>query len=203
MLRSLAASLLIILAAGCALMPPTAVVQHPRRVWRVHRARMMAMQGFRVSAQGGVHAGHHGGTLVLHWVVAPSAYRMTGYGPFGRVIFRLRADAGGAHLRTGRGRFRGASAERLLWRLTGWRLPVAGLRFWIRGIPAPGPVTRRRLDRAGLLASLWQDGWVIRYRRYRRTRSGRLPRLLTLTHAVTAGAGRIVVTIRITRWDVI
>ena len=193
--------LVAIFVAGCAAIPPTAV-RHPRRVWRAHRMRMMAIQRFRVSAQGAVRAGHHGGSLALRWIVKPAAYQMTGYGPFGRLIFRLRADAAGARLRTGRGHFHGASASRLLWRLTGWRLPVAGLRFWIRGIPAPGPVARRRLDRAGLLASLRQNGWTIRYRRYRRTRTGRLPRLLTLTHAVTKGPGPVVVTIRINRWGV-
>lgn len=195
------AGLLAVLLAGCAAIPPVAV-HHPRRVWHTHRMRMMAIRRFRISAQSGVRAGHHGGTLALHWIVGPAAYQMTGYGPFGRVIFRLRVDAAGARLRTERGQFTGASASRLLWRLTGWRLPVAGLRFWIRGIPTPGPVRRRRLDRAGLLASLRQDGWTIRYRRYRRTPSGRLPRLLTLTHAMTAAPHGIVVTIRINRWDV-
>ncbi|WP_297361066.1 lipoprotein insertase outer membrane protein LolB [Acidiferrobacter sp.] len=201
-MRRFIAGLLVVLLAGCATIPPTAV-RYPQRVWRTHRARMMAIRRFRVSAQSGVHAGHHGGTLALHWRVAPTAYQMTGYGPFGRLIFRLRADAEGARLWTGRGHFAGASASRLLWRLTGWRLPVAGLRFWIRGIPAPGPVTGRTLDRTGLLASLRQDGWTIRYRRYRPTPSGRLPRLLTLTHAVTTGGSPVVVTIRIDRWDVI
>ncbi|MDA8191998.1 MAG: hypothetical protein M0Z68_11180, partial [Gammaproteobacteria bacterium] len=42
-----------------------------------------------------------GGSLALHWVVGPAAYQMTGYGPFGRLIFRLRVDAAGARLRTG------------------------------------------------------------------------------------------------------
>ena len=200
-MRRFVAGLLAILLAGCAVMPPVAV-RHPQRVWHAHRMRMMAIQRFRVSAQGAVRAGHHGGSLALRWIVGPAAYQMTGYGPFGRLIFRLRVDAAGARLHTGRGHFKGTSASRLLWRLTGWRLPVAGLRFWIRGIPAPGPVVRRRLDRAGLLASLPQNGWTIRYRRYRHTPRGRLPRLLTLTHAVTVGPGPVVVTIRINRWDV-
>lgn len=201
MMRWLVPAVLAVLLAGCATMRPTAVL-HPRRVWLAHQARMAAIRRFAVSAESGVRAGRHGGTLQLRWIVRPAAYQMTGYGPFGRLIFRLRANARGVWLHTERGRFRGASASHLLWRLTGWRLPVAGLRFWIRGIPAPGPVARRRLDRAGLLAFLRQAGWSIRYRSYRHTARGRLPRFLTLTHAAATGLGRVVVTIRIDRWRV-
>ncbi len=194
-------TVLTVFVAGCATMPRPAV-RHPHRIWVAHRARMAAIQAFRVSAESGVLAGRHGGTLMLRWVVRPAAYQMTGFGPFGRVIFRLRAGPAGAQLRTEHGRFQGASASRLLWHLTGWRLPVAGLRFWILGMPAPGPVVERKLDRHGLLASLRQAGWSIRYRSYGRTPKGRLPRFLTLTREGVSGSDRIVVKIRIDRWRV-
>ncbi len=197
----LVATVLAVFLAGCATMPRPAV-RHPHRIWAAHRARMAAIRAFMVSAESGVVAGRHGGTLMLRWVVKSTAYQMTGFGPFGRVIFQLRADPAGARLRTERGRFHGASASRLLRRLTGLRLPVAGLRFWILGIPAPGPVAEHRLDRRGLLASLTQAGWAIHYRSYRRTARGRLPRFLTLTHAGASGPGQIVVKIRIDRWRV-
>ncbi len=200
-MRAVVVTVLVALLAGCATLPRP-VVRHPHRLWVAHRARMAAIQSFEVSAESGVVAGRHGGTLMLRWIVKRAAYQMTGLGPFGRVIFRLRADPAGARLRTERGRFQGASPSRLLWRLTGLRLPVSGLRFWILGIPAPGPVTRHRLDRRGLLASLTQAGWAIRYRSYRRTARGRLPRFLTLTHAGTSEPSRIVVKIRIDRWRI-
>ena len=199
-LRLFAVVLFTALLSACAGIPPQPV-SHPQQVWRAHVVRMQAITRFMVSAEGGVRAGTHGGTLLLHWRVHPHAYQMTGYGPFGRLIFRLRVNATGARLRTARGRFRGRDAAVLLRRLTGWHLPVAGLRYWILGIPAPGPVTAQGLDRRGLLARLRQEGWVVRYRRYRATHLGRVPRLLTLTYPGHApGAPSVIVTIRIDRW---
>ncbi len=200
-MRTWIAVVLVVFMTGCATLPRPAV-RHPHKVWVAHRARMVAIRAFRVSAESGVVADRHGGTLLLRWVVRPTAYQMTGFGPFGRIIFRLRAGPAGARLRTERGRFQGVSASRLLWRLTGWRLPVSGLRFWILGIPAPGPVAEHKLDREGLLASLSQAGWSIRYRSYGRTARGRLPRFLTLTREGVSGPDRIVVKIRIDRWRV-
>lgn len=163
---------------------------------------MRAITHFIVSGQAGVRTGRRGGSLALRWVLMSGAYQMTGLGPFGRLIFRLRVNASGARLVTERGRFYGPKAGPLLARLTGWRLPVAGLRFWILGIPAPGPVTHRHVSPFGLLGTLEQAGWAIRYRKYRKTQWGRLPRLLTLTHSAGVGlSSRIVVTIRINQWQ--
>ncbi|MHB8254023.1 MAG: lipoprotein insertase outer membrane protein LolB [Acidiferrobacter sp.] len=190
------------LLGGCASQPPMRNPVHPHRIWVLHAAKMRAITRFALSAEGGVRAGAHGGTLMLRWVLMPQAYQMTGYGPFGRLIFRLRVNAAGARLRTERGRFRGPNAGALLARLTGWRLPVAGLRFWILGVPAPGPFVHRHVNRWGLLGSLDQAGWSIRYHKYHATQWGRLPRLLTLTHGLgVKRSPEIIVTIRIDQWQ--
>lgn len=162
---------------------------------------MRAITHFQLSAESGVRAGAHGGTLMLRWVLLPQAYQMTGYGPFGQLIFRLRVNEEGARLVTEHGRLKGADPGTLLQRLTGWRLPVVGLRSWILGIPAPGPVGRLRISRFGVLASLHQAGWSIAYRTYRNTRWGRLPRFMTLKHARDArDPVPVQVTIRIDAW---
>lgn len=163
---------------------------------------MQGITQFTVSAQGGIRTKRHGGSLVLRWVLLPDAYQMSGYGPFGRLIFRLRVNAQGAELASERGRFSGPNPGALLTRLTGLRLPVAGLRFWILGIPAPGLVTTQRISPWGLLTTLKQNGWFIRYRRYDHTPWGRLPRLLVLTRkARPTAAPTLTVTIRVDRWQ--
>jgi len=190
------------LLAGCASEPRAPLPAHPHRVWLAHWAKMGGITHFTLSAEGGIRSGGHGGTLMLHWVVRPRAYQMTGYGPFGRLVFRLRANGDGAKLLTERGHFRGPDADALLARLTGWRLPVAGLRYWILGIPDPGPITSQHVNRFGLLAALGQAGWSIRYRQYRETPWGRLPELLSLTRSEKTGPpARITVTLRINQWQ--
>lgn len=192
---------MVAILSGCASEPLQKVPAHPQKVWLLHAARMRAISHFQLSAEGGVRAGAHGGTLMLRWVLLPQAYQMTGYGPFGQLIFRLRVDGEGARLVTDHGRLQGAHPGTLLQRLTGWRLPVGGLRSWILGIPSPGPVGRLHVNRFGLLGSLSQAGWSIMYRRYRNTRWGRLPRFMTLKHARDAqDPVPVEVTIRIDQW---
>lgn len=201
-MRSFIVLLVLVLVSGCATEAPRPIPKHPGRIWARHRRRMQAVTHFTLSAQAGIRAARRGGSLMLRWVLMPQAYQMSGYGPFGRLVFRLRVNRQGAKLVSARGRFSGPSPSALLTRLTGLRLPVAGLRFWILGVPTPGVVTRQRISPWGLLTRLQQNGWFIRYRRYDRTPWGRLPRLLTLTRkAGPRGAPTLIVTIRIDRWQ--
>ena len=72
--------------------------------------------------------------------------------------------------------------ELLLLRQTGWRVPVRALRYWVLGLPAPGPVKGRSLDRYGRLAKLSQSGWEIEFRDYQRSGSLELPVRIFVTN---------------------
>ena len=62
---------------------------------------------------------------------------------------------------------RAESPEALLEREAGWSVPLAGLRYWIVGAPAPdGAVSTLELDGQGRLARLEQAGWTVIYERY-------------------------------------
>lgn len=201
MMRPLIIFLVLALVSGCASEAPRPHPRHPGRIWARHRRRMQAITHFTLSAQAGIRAQQHGGSLMLRWILLPQAYQMSGYGPFGRLVFRLRVNGQGARLVSERGRFLGPSPSALLTHLTGLRLPVSGLRFWILGVPTPGGVTRQHISPWGLLTTLQQNGWFIRYRRYDHTPWGRLPRLLTLTRKASTGAPTLIVTIRVDRWQ--
>lgn len=62
--------------------------------------------------------------------------------------------------------YRNASAEELLMRTTGFRLPLDGLDYWVRGLPAPGSEAERELDVWGRLVRLRQLGWDIEFLEY-------------------------------------
>ncbi len=101
--------------------------------------------------------------------------------PFGRQLARLSGSDDGVSLTLSKGeQYRAASAELLLRQRLGWTLPVTGLRHWVLGLPAPGPVTQRVLDDEGRLQSLVQAGWIIVYDRYRVGSGPSLPGRVTL-----------------------
>lgn len=191
----------VVLLGGCAI-APVVPIAHPRAVWQAHRARVEQLSVFHLRALAGVRTGTHGGSLMLHWVTRPGRVQIRGYGPFGTLIFRLRIMVNGAHLTTRQGHYAAANADALLARLTGWPLPVGGLRYWIMGIPAPGVVSVLTLNKQGLLGSLWQNGWVVRYQRYRRTHAGRLPWRLTLVHRADGTTPAFRIRIRVEQWQI-
>ncbi|WP_020202660.1 lipoprotein insertase outer membrane protein LolB [Cupriavidus sp. WS] len=53
--------------------------------------------------------------------------------------------------------------DTLLEEALGFSLPVAGMRDWLYGRPAPGSPARATRDDSGRLATLAQNGWTVRY----------------------------------------
>lgn len=65
---------------------------------------------------------------------------------------------------------------------TGYQVPVSALRYWLRGLDAPGPeVERLDLDPAGRPERLHQAGWEVVYRDWSQTNGLPLPRRLDIS----------------------
>lgn len=159
--RSLAGLLLALLAA-CTSTP----VIEPGSPLRP----MAEVRQWELSARISITRGEEGWHAALQWREQNGQYRLQVSGPLGQGAFELTGSAGRVVLRDAQGRTLAApDAESLLLQAIGWQLPVDGLRFWVRGLPAPAPAGEARAvrDTAGRLVRLAQDGWDIRYDRYR------------------------------------
>lgn len=89
-----------------------------------------------------------------------------------------------------------ASAEELMDKVVGWSLPISNMFYWIRGLPAPGPLAATEFDRFGLLRHLAQQGWEIHYVRYTQTDGFDLPERIEMTRP------GFVIDFAISRWVV-
>lgn len=69
----------------------------------------------------------------------------------------------------------GASAAEILGRELGWKVPIAELAYWVRGIRAPGKADVV-FAADGLPVEIRQAGWTIEFRDYESTSSPVLPR---------------------------
>jgi len=109
-----------------------------------------------------------GWTATLHWRQEPAVYIIRIIAPMGQGRYYLRGDAAGVQLRMTDNRVLYAqNARDLLRENLGWQLPVEGLAWWIRGLPAPGnTVDTLKLDARGRLKELHQDGWQVEYDEY-------------------------------------
>lgn len=125
-----------------------------------------ASWGFRgrvslVREEQGWHAG-------MNWHESAGRYRLNLTGPLGQGALQVSGAVDGTvRLQTGEGRqYAARDADALVLSVTGWQLPVTGLRYWVRGIPAPGGDAGFTTDNQGRLARLEQSGWDITYTRY-------------------------------------
>jgi len=138
--------------------------------------------------------GKDGGSGRIAWQQEGETVDITIRAPVSGQTWRLAGgDEGGYELSgTKRESVRDADAEALLFRETGWRVPVAALGSWVRGLPAGRAQPRYGED--GLPAELREAGWTIEYKRF--DRSGAQP----LPTRIVARKGSLQVRLAIATW---
>ena len=109
-------------------------------------------------------------------------------GPIGLGATRIHSD--GKHLDINRGgelQRIDISSPDAIARATGWDLPLAALRHWLKGAPAPDlAIQSLDLDpKQGLLLHLRQADWDIHYQHYREFDGLRLPTRLHIKRGST------------------
>jgi outer membrane lipoprotein LolB len=111
--------------------------------------------------------GEQGWHASLNWREVSGHYRLNLAGPLGQATIQLDGDRDGVRLRTANGEeLTARDADALVESATGWQFPVTGIRYWVRGVPAPADPAQAFTDDNGRLARLLQSGWDIRYNRF-------------------------------------
>jgi outer membrane lipoprotein LolB len=180
---------LLLLLSACA-GPPTRPSAEVDALWAARQARLAGIDAWDVRGRLAVRAPDGGGQAALRWQRRDDAQEIDLTGPLGKQLLKLFEDAHGARMRDAQQRdFAAPDAQALLWQATGWHVPLAGLRHWIIGLPAPGPVQARELDAQGRLERLRQLGWDVRFLDYMRVDGVDLPRRLMLRYVAPRAAG--------------
>jgi outer membrane lipoprotein LolB len=168
--------ILLLALTGCATPParepgPTVLdFSSPRyAIWQI-RGRVSLIKG-----EQGWHAS-------LNWHEDAGRYRLDLSGPLGQGAVRVEGDDTSVRLQTADGRdYISQNADALVQTVTGWQFPVAGIRYWVRGVPVPGERAVVDTDASGRLVHLVQSGWDIRYDRFQDLAGRAWPTRLRLT----------------------
>jgi outer membrane lipoprotein LolB len=101
----------------------------------------------------------------VRWKQAAAADEIWLTAPLGQTLAYLQADANGATLTAAdQQQYRATSIESLTRSALGWRFPVAGLRYWVLGQPAPQlPLTAEERDGDGRLSRMQQRDWRVAF----------------------------------------
>jgi outer membrane lipoprotein LolB len=135
---------------------------------------------FSVSTKEGTESGS------IRWILNPDEERLDVLSPTGSVVAQLTMTASEARLKTDDRETVAKDAETLFREVMDLSLPVAALRYWVRGLDAPDlPLESVEKDGEGRITDLTQDGWQLAYNGSVSIESGshrfEVPRRLTAT----------------------
>lgn len=158
--------LALLLLAGCSVAPPRPQPADSQQAWQQHQQKLTALNNWRLTGRLGIQSGHEGWHVSLDWQQNNGDYTIRITAPLGQGSLLLQGDATSVLLQTSEGET--VSAEdpgQLLYQEFGWKVPVASLRYWVLGLPAPGESVEA-LDEYGRLSHLQQAGWEIEFLDY-------------------------------------
>lgn len=157
----------LVLLGGCAGMPGERAVDDVEQSWRAHAAALEPIDRWHLSGRLAVQTEEQGWHARLDWAQQADDYRIRIVGPLGQGAVYLDGSAQQVLLRSGNVEQISTDPEQLLREETGWQVPVAHLRYWVLGLPAPGTAAQRELTPQGRLQRLRQGGWEIEFSDYR------------------------------------
>lgn len=157
------------LVAGCTIVADRPALEDPSATWRSRQSQLVLLDSWNVQGRVSARSLNEGWQASLRWTRNERRHEIDLWGPLGRGHVRLTLDDSGAELRdSDQSTYYADDAQQLLFETTGWWLPLDGLNYWILGVPMPDTPSEHVLDESGRLMTLKQQGWNIRFVRYRR-----------------------------------
>lgn len=163
----------------------------------LEREQALATQSiFRLSGRIAISDGKDSGSGSFDWNQRAGAFTLSFTAPVTAQNWTLEASATQALLIESSGAIRVAeTAEELLARELNWQLPADSMRYWVRGLRAPGTDSEAEFDADGELVVLRQNGWEIRYPAFDNLQEPSLPK------KVFARSGENQVRISVRKWS--
>ena len=171
-------------------------VDNPEEVWRTRRARLLGIGQWSAFGKLALRSEGEAWAATLYWRQRGDDYRIRLTGPFGGGGLEIEGDPNTVELRTADNKvYTATDVEELLYQHVGWRMPLAGLRYWMLGRVEPeAPVEKVFIDVAGRVVRFNQLGWKVNYYDYRDIDEFAMPRKASLEN------DRVTASVLISRW---
>lgn len=172
MIKLIQLLLLCLLLSACSSVPfmnssaPSPAPEPETSPWETRKARLEKLQDWDLTGRIAIKEGSQGWQASVRWQQQGDRYVIDLIGPFGQGQVKISGNPSGVQLRQGNSIIDADDPDSLLERATGTRLPVAGLYYWIRGIPVPETTSKITFDPQARAVRIEQNGWVIEYPNY-------------------------------------
>lgn len=172
------ASACVLLLSGCATVGPIDA-QKAGAARATQRAQLERIAQFTIHGRASV-SGPSSGSVSLTWHQAHQDFDLHVSGPLGVGAMSMAGTPHEVKVRAKDRAYVTKDPEGTFRDTLGWSLPLAGLRYWMLSLPAPGSDFTETLDQSGRVQTLMQDGWSLSYTDYVATQHYELPRRLAL-----------------------
>jgi len=177
---------LAMLVSGCSFVPRKELnTGFSERNWGIRRSNIAAVQNFVLKGRV-AEAGITGGRGDLDWTQAGDRIDLRISGPLGVGALAISGNRESVEIRSKDGVITTRDPGSYMQQRLGWSLPLATLRYWALGVPAPGLIDDQPrevlLDDVGRALRFDQFGWNIEYTEYQSVNSLTLPRKMTLAN---------------------
>jgi outer membrane lipoprotein LolB len=151
------------LLAGCRTAPPATIVGPGADApWPEQRAALEKLERYSLNGRVAVAANGQGFSASLRYQQLPRSSNLALDGPLGIGGLRVVLEGEDLEIATSRGeKLDGDAARAELERRLGVALPLAELRWWLLGIPAPGDATVNQDGGTGEIHDFIQSGWRV------------------------------------------
>jgi outer membrane lipoprotein LolB len=174
----------LLLTCGCA--APNSALLPDIETWETRTLVLAALDDWQFHGRIAVRSEIDGFNGKLRWTQDQNEFSATASGPLGAGAIRIEGDNASVVLTDKDGiRTVLEDAEAELQVRYGWTIPVASLRYWALGIPAPGVLADTVFDENGQLERLRQRGWSVIISSYAEGGGQLMPRVLTAENADT------------------
>jgi outer membrane lipoprotein LolB len=152
------------LLAGCRTAPPPPTVVGPGAgaPWAEQRAALEKLERYGLNGRVAVAANGQGFSASLRYQQLAQRSDLALDGPLGIGGLRIALEGENLNIATSRGEaLDGEAARAELERRLGFALPLAELRWWLLGIPAPGEAGIEQDEGSGEIHAFMQSGWRV------------------------------------------
>ena len=152
--------------------------------WAEQNQMLKNFSHWSISGRVSVQTNDDGGQADFSWQQnTNNNYKIRLQAPLGFGTTWIHAQASGISLKTSSGEeMYDTDVDDLIHKLNGWHLPVSGLRYWVRGIPAANRNYKiTDWTESGLPEVMLQDGWRIEFRKHKLVSGLTLPSKLFIS----------------------
>jgi len=154
--------------------------------WQQQQQKISQLRHWAINGRISVQTEQEGGQADYTW----QQHNQTDYdirlqAPMGAGTTLISGREKGVNLKTSSGEeLFDTNVDELMLRLNGWPLPVSGLQYWVRGLPAPTSQHEvSQWNKKGLPRVILQDGWRIEFRKYKTVAGNLLPGKLFISRS--------------------